>query len=160
MYTFCPSFQSIVLLRIDSDEWVEGDWSLFRKEIERKVKEENGPGYCLLMHDLERKDTAYYEKEKADEWKHWQYVGYLNPQKMQYKYRHDWFEVNGKRILPYSHNNKYNKLTSLKIFNEKLLRSSERRKIGDKWQKKNRKKELIRTRKIYWLNRIKKFIRQ
>lgn len=135
------------LLRIDSDEWVEGDWSLFRKELEANVKEENGPGYCLWMNDLERNDQ------------HWQYVGYHNPKRIRYKYRHDWFEADGKRILPYSHNKSYTKLTSLKIFNEKLLRSNERKKLGDQWYEKSRKIELRKTSKIYWIKRIKNFLR-
>jgi len=136
------------LLRIDSDEWVEGDWSLFRREIEDKVKEKNGPGYWLWMNDLERNDE------------HWQCLGLLNPQRIQYKHRHDWFEANCKRILPYSHNNGYTVLTSISIFNEKLLRSNERKKGGEEWYKKSRKKELRKTRKIYWLKRIKNFLKQ
>jgi hypothetical protein len=137
--------QEEFLLRIDSDEWVEGNWSQFREEIMTVVKKENGPGYCLWMNDLERNDQ------------HWQYVAYLNPQKMKYKYRHDWFEFDGKRILPYSHNSKYNKLTSLKIFNEKLLRTNERKRVGEEWYEKSRKKELKKTRKIYLLKKIKNF---
>jgi len=140
--------QEEFLVVIDSDEWVEGDWSQFRKEIEEKVKEENGPCYWLWVNDLERN----YE--------FWQCLGFFNPNRMQYKYRHDWLEVDDKRILPHSHNDGYTKLTSISIFNKKQLRSDKRRKIGDEWYEKSRKKELKKTRKFYWLKKIKNFIKQ
>lgn len=145
------------LLRIDSDEWLEGDWSEFRKEISNKVKEENGLGYYLLMHDLARKDTAYYEKERAGEWKHWQCVGYFQPHRIKYKHSHDWFEADGEKIEPFGYN-KYNKLTSLKIFNEKSLRDKERKRLGEEWYAKSRKKEVIKIRMAHMINKIKKII--
>jgi len=131
------------LIVIDSDEWVEGDWTLFRNEIDEKVKEENGPCFWFWVKDLERK-TEF-----------WQCLGFLNPNRMQYKYRHDWLEVNGKRVLPHSHNNNYTKLTSLVIFNEKQLRSNERKISGERWAEINRKKEFRRTKLIDVINKIK-----
>ena len=135
--------QEEFLIVIDSDEWVEGDWSLFRKEIDNKVKKENGPCFWFWMIDLERNS------------KHWQCLGFLNPNKIQYKHRHDWIEVDGKRILPNSHNNNYTKLNHLVIFNEKKLRGNEREILGKKWREENRKKEFRRTKIIDVKNKIK-----
>lgn len=118
------------LLVVDSDVWFEGSWTEFRNEINEKVNEKNGYGYWILTKDLSRKTTEYIV------------VGFHMPTKINYVHRHDWYEAEGERILPYSHGGKYTQLKSLTMFNDKSLRTNERRTVGDKWYESSREMEL------------------
>ena len=124
------------LLWVDSDHWIEGDWDSFRKEIDKKVNKKNGYGYWFLTEDLTRTTI------------HYQCWGFYLPNNIQYRYRHDWYEAEGKRILPKSHNNKYTKLKSLKVFNDHSKRLPKRELLGKEWYTQSRIKELENTKNL------------
>ena len=118
------------LFIVDSDHWIEGDWKEFRKEIDEKVNEKNGYGYWFLTEDLSRKII------------HYQCLGFYKPNQVSYRYRHDWYEAEGERILPKSHNGRYTELLSLKVYNDYSLRPSQRIQLGQSWYEQSRIKEL------------------
>lgn len=124
------------LFVVDSDHWMEGNWNSFRKEIDEKVNKKNGYGYWFHLIDLVRN------------WDGFQCLGFYSPNKVEYKYRHDWYEAEGERILPNSHNGKYTELYSLKVYNDKSLRKSQRELSGKSWYKQSRVQELENTKKI------------
>jgi len=138
------------LLWVDSDHWFEGDWDLFRKEIDEKVNKKNGYGYWFVTEDLSRKTI------------HDQCWGFYKPNKIQYRYRHDWYEVKGKRILGNSHGGKYTILNTLKVFNDHTLRSEQRVSKGISWYKESRKRELEETnfKKLNKKNAIRRFLKR
>lgn len=131
------------LFVVDSDHWIEGDWNSFREELDKKVNDENGYGYWFWINDLDRKSN------------HYQCLGFFRPNQIRYRYRHDWYEHAGKRIVPYSHNNRYTKLKTVKVFNDKSLRTTARKTSGDSWYKQSRKKELRKTKQQMVVNKIK-----
>ena len=131
------------LFVVDSDHWMEGNWDSFRKELDEKVNDGNGCGYWFWINDLDRKSNIF------------QCLGFFHPNQIQYKYRHDWYEFENQRILPYSHNNKYTKLKTLTVFNDKSLRNKTRKSSGDSWSKKSRKKEFRKTKYLNIYNKIK-----
>jgi len=134
------------IFMVDSDHWIEGNWNEFREEIDTKVNEKNGYGYWFLVEDVTRKKI------------HQQCLGYYKPNEVTYRHRHDWFEAQGERILPKSHNGKYTELHSLKVYNDQSLRTSKRRHEGNLWRRKNRIKEFDKTKHFDNENRLKRQI--
>ena len=134
------------LFMVDSDHWIEGNWNEFREEIDMKVNEKNGYGYWFLLEDVTRKKI------------HQQCLGFYKPNEVTYRHRHDWFEAQGERILPKSHNGKYTELHSLKVYNDQSLRTSKRRHEGNSWRRKNRIKEFDKTKHFDNENRLKRQI--
>lgn len=117
------------LFVVDSDHLMEGDWKLFKKELDDKVNLKNGYGYSFKIID----------KKRGTE--HYQILGFYKPNLVRYRYMHDWYEVDGERILPYSYGGNNTILQTLKVYNDDSFRPKNRQTMGNFWRVKNRKKE-------------------
>ncbi len=120
-----------IVLIMDSDVWLEGDWELFRENLDRTVRDENGYRY-IMPHINNKQDQAVQQN----------YGRILfRPETMHYAKTHGNIWIGNRRVYPKQNNPIIKGLIS---YTDMKLRDEERQRLGINFKRVNQTAEARR----------------
>ena len=113
-----------IILIVDSDVWLEGDWELFRENLDRVVREENGYRYIMPLINNKQEQGAQMNYGRI----------LFRPEKIHYAKTHGNLWIGNRRLYPKQNNPIIKGLIS---YTDMKLRDEERQRLGINFKRVN-----------------------